>query len=108
MPRRERSSWIRLVVELERSGLPHAEFATKHGVGLATLRSWLYRLRKERAVAQAPSLLPVRVIASTAPTARWQREDGAAIEAELPSGVRLRFSSGVDPDYVAELVRRLG
>ena len=99
---------MRLVVELERSGLPHAEFATKHGVGLATLRSWLYRLRKERAVAQPPSLLPVRVIASTAPAARWPSEDGSTIEAALPSGVRLRFSAAVNPDDVAELVRRLG
>jgi len=76
-------------------------------VNLATLRSWIYKLRRERKA--SVSLVPVRVVASTAPKAR-QREEAAAaeIQVELPSGIRLRFSSSVAVDFVAALVQRLG
>ena len=79
-----------------------------YGVGLvSSLRTWLYRLRREGQ--GQPRILPVRVVPSTAPTARRQGDaDGAVIEAELPTGVRLRFPAATDPAVIADLLRRLG
>jgi hypothetical protein len=107
MSRRGCGFWQHLVVELERSKLTQVEFARERRVPVATLRSWIYRLRREAALA-APPLVPVRVVASTAPSARWQDGSAGAIEAVTPSGFRLRFQAGIDVDYVAELLRRLG
>ena len=109
MPRRGREFWERLVAELERSGDRHADFATRRGVKVAALRYWLYRLRRERHGGKdEPRILPVRVIASTAPTARWPSGDGSLVEIELPSGLRLRFPTGTDGAYIATLVKRFG
>ena len=93
------------VAEFERSDLTQERFALRRGIPLSTLRSWIYKLRQERKT--SVSLVPVRVIASTAPTARGA-EAAAEIEVELRTGVRLRFSSSVEPDYVAALAQRLG
>ncbi len=104
---RGRAHWTSLVAELGASGLKHAEFAKKRGVSLASLRTWLYRLRREKQ--RQPRILPVRVVRSTAPLARGRDDAGAdAIEAELPTGVRLRFPAATDPALIADLLRRLG
>jgi transposase-like protein len=108
MPRRCRAFWVKLVKEVERTGARHWEIAERHGVGVGTLRSWIYRLRRERPATESVPLLPVRVIASTAPTAREAGDDAARIEVELLSGLRLRFPTGTDGAYVASLVRHLG
>jgi hypothetical protein len=52
--------------------------------------------------------MPVRVIASTAPTARSETVADGGIEVELRSGVRLRLTTGADLDYVTALAERLG
>jgi len=104
---RGRAFWTRLVAELGNSELRHAEFARQRGVSVASLRTWLYRLRREEQ--RQPRILPVRVVRSTAPTARRRGDaDSAAIEAELPTGVRLRFPVATNPAIIADLVRRLG
>ena len=54
------------------------------------------------------SLVPVRVIESAPPTVRRSSESAAEIEVELASGVRLRFATSIDLDYVAALAERLG
>jgi len=105
-PMFERKFWITLVDEFERSELTQARFAQQRGVPVATLRGWLYRLRRERQ--SSVSLVPVRVVASTAPVARDAAAVGAEIEIELKTGVRLRLSPAVDLDYVATLAQRLG
>ena len=106
MPRRGREFWRELIRDYEagEDRESHSAFARRRRVTLATFRLWLYRLRHEDKA--SPALVPVRAVASTAPTARW-RADGAAIELELPSGVMLRFPVGSDGDYVAALVERL-
>src|SRR5947208_9563385 len=112
MPRQGREFWARLVAELERSGDRHREFAARRNFRLAALRYWLYRLRRERDQParrdDRPRILPVRVIASTAPTARRSSGDASSVEVELPSGVRLRFPTGTDGEYVATMIKRLG
>ena len=104
MFRRGREHWVATVAEFERSKLTQEGFAQRRGIAVTTLRSWIYKLKRERKA--SVSLVPVRVIASTAPLAR--RADATQIEVELKTGVRLQFPSGTDLDYVAALVQRLG
>lgn len=104
--RRGREFWVSTVTEFERSQLTQKSFAQRRGIALATLQWWLAKLRRERA--SSVSLVPVRVIASTAPTARSEMAADAAIEVELRSGVRLRLAAGANLDYVAALAQRLG
>jgi hypothetical protein len=101
---RSREYWVATVEEFERSKLTQDSFASRRGVPVTTLRSWIYKLRRERKA--SVSLVPVRVIASTAPAAR--EADAAEIAIELRSGVQVRFTTGADLDYVAALVQRLG
>lgn len=106
MFRRGAEFWTAAIAELERSGLTHEMFARRRGLSAATLRSWIYRLRRKRK-ASVP-LVPVRVVASTAPTARRSSESRTEIvEVELLSGALVRFAIGADVEYVAALVQRL-
>lgn len=107
-PMSGREFWSTVVDEFERSALTQERFARQRGVPVTTLRSWLYRLRRERKA--RVSLVPVRVVASTAPVARAAAAAAASgeIEIELKTGVRLRLSTAVDLDYVAALAQRLG
>ena len=101
-----REFWVTVVDEFERSALTQERFAQQRGVPVTTLRSWLYRLRRERKA--SVSLVPVRVVASTAPVARDAAAVGGEIEIELKTGVQIRLSTAVDLDYVAALAQRLG
>lgn len=89
-----RSEWTRVVAACERSGLSHREFARRRDLCVGTLRSWMYRLRRE----EEPRLLPVRV--TTAPS--------VGAEIVMPSGVVLRLAADATPEQVAVLVRVLG
>jgi hypothetical protein len=104
--RRGREFWVSKIAEFERSQLTQKSFAQRRGIALATLQWWIAKLRRERA--SSVSLVPVRVIASTAPTARSETVADDAIEVELRSGVRLRLAAGANLDYVAALAQRLG
>lgn len=101
-----REFWVATVEEFERSELTQERFARQRGISVTTLRSWIYKLRRERKA--SVSLVPVRVIASTAPVARGAAAVGGELEIELKTGVRLRLSTAVDLDYVAALAQRLG
>lgn len=82
---RDRRFWTTAITEFERSGLTQEAFAARRGVSVGTLRGWIYRLRQERKA--SVSLVPVRVIASTAPAAR---RPGARRAARGPRRVRVR------------------
>ena len=101
--RRGRQFWERAVGEIERSGATHTEVAERHGVPVGTLRSWIYRLRRERqAVVARPAevrFLPVDVVTSAV--------SSQAIEVRLLSGDVLAFEVGTDGDYLAALVAAL-
>jgi len=101
-----RQFWVATVEEFERSELTQERFAQQRGLPVTTLRTWIYKLRRERKA--SVSLVPVRVIASTAPPARAGAAGGGEIEIELKTGVRLRLSTAVDLDYVTALAQRLG
>ena len=46
--RRSREYWERLIAEFEAGDESAPSFADTHEVHVATLRSWLYRIRRER------------------------------------------------------------
>ena len=105
--RRARRIWVELIKQYERSGLSTEAFAEKRGIPITTLRWWIWRLRREQAEESTP-LLPVRVIASTAPTARQSSDESAVAEVEvaLADGLRLRFA-GASSELIVEVVSRL-
>jgi hypothetical protein len=82
-------------------------FAGKRGIPVGTLKWWMWRLRREKAEESTP-LLPVRVVASAAPTARLSSDESAAaqVEVALADDLRLRFA-GAPADLIVEVVSRL-
>jgi transposase-like protein len=105
---RGREFWVSKVAEYERSELTQESFAQQRGIAVSTLRWWISKLRQERR--SSVSLVPVRVITSTAPTARNTADADRAIEIEieLKTGVRLRVTTDAALDYVVALAQRLG
>jgi hypothetical protein len=101
MARRTREIWQNLVRQYERSGKRQEEFAAEREIPVGTLRSWIYRLKRESE--EAASILPVRVISSASPSAARRPEDeGAAVEVML-----VRFASGTASEFIVEVVNRL-
>ena len=79
--RRAREIWVQIVGQFNRSGLTQEAFADERGIPVATLRSWIYRLRRQEDEEDAP-FLPVHVVASAAPKARDGGGVVGAIELE--------------------------
>lgn len=104
--RRARDIWVGIIQQLEKSHLTHEEFARQRGIPVGTLRSWIYRLRRDGDDEETAPLLPVRVIASTAPLAREEGggEAGGGIEIELGDPVRLRFPRGTSTRTIVEFL----
>ena len=106
-----RDIWVAIIGQFERSGLTQEAFAEERNVPVGTLRSWIYRLRRERdeaATAESTPILPVRLIASTAPSAR--QPDGSvapAIEVAVGGMVTVRFPPSTPPSVIAEVVALL-
>ena len=101
-----REFWVATVEEFERSELTQESFARQRRIPVTTLRSWIYKLRRERKT--TVSLVPVRVVASTAPTARSAAAVGVEIEIELEDR---RAASAVDrggPRLRGRAAQRLG
>ena len=101
--RRTREIWADIIRQWEESGLTAEEFGAKRGIAGKTLSWWKWKLRQS--VADLPSLVPVRVIASGAPLARCSTDGD--VEVELSDGVRLRFGREVTSEFVVEIVSRL-
>jgi hypothetical protein len=97
MARRGREFWVTLVEEFERGGVRQDEFVAGHGVSLGGFQHWLYRLRRERRGEQkSVRLLPVTI------GRRGRSQTPMAVELAVGSCV-LRFTSGLDCTYVAQL-----
>jgi hypothetical protein len=124
----KKALWTKVVADFELSGQTQREFAEARQIELSRLRYWLYTLRnasrplategevpsvdaadkpgKRQAPAEGSRMLPVRVVASTAPKARYP-ESAALLELTLPSGACLRFPSGTDLAYLRQLASAL-
>ena len=101
MARRTREIWRNLIGQLERSGKTQEQFAAEREIPLTTLRSWIYRLRREQEE-EAASILPVRVISSHSPSASQPENESAAVEVML-----VRFAGGAASEFIADVVTRL-
>src|SRR4051812_40122259 len=89
--------WIETVRQFEQSGLTQEAFAAQKHMSFSMLQLWLARSRQQHATSS--QLLPVHVVNARAET--------SFIELELQTGARLRFSTGTDSTYLAQLVRAL-
>jgi hypothetical protein len=98
MARRTREIWRNLIQQLERSDRTPEQFAKERDIPVGTLRAWIYRFKREQE--EAAPILPVAVVASTAPTAR-QSDDGG-VEVML-----LRFPPSATAEIIADVVSRL-
>lgn len=103
--RRAREIWVSIVGQYEKSGQTQEAFAAARGIPVGTLRSWIYKLRESEA--DSAPLLPVRVVASTAPSARQLGDEGGAVELVVDESLRLRFPLGTTPAVIAEVTARL-
>jgi hypothetical protein len=103
--RRSRTTWVELIREQKASGISDEEYAKRRGISVRRFRWWVWKLRRE--AERAPMLLPVRVIASTALSARRTGGGVAEVEADFPDGVRIRFSDGTSSERVVEVISGL-
>jgi hypothetical protein len=101
MPKRTREIWRNLIGQYERSGKRQEEFAAERQIPVGTLRSWIYRLKREKEE-EAASILPVRVISSRSPSASRPEDESTAVEVML-----VRFAGGASSELIAEVVTRL-
>lgn len=101
MPRRTREIWGNLIGQFERSGKRQGEFAAERAIPVGTLRSWIYRLKREKEE-QASPILPVRMISSGSPWASRPERGDAAVEVVL-----VHFAAGASSEFIAEVVTRL-
>ena len=127
----KRALWTKLVADFELSGQSQRVFAEQRQIELSNLRYWIYKLRKasrplvtengtaaapvaeeteQRGPEKGPRMVPVRVVASTAPKAREavaEEDVGFLLELTLPSGACLRFAAGTDLAYLRQLTAAL-
>jgi len=103
--RRSRSEWEQLVREQEDSGLSIRAFAFERGVNPSTLSWWRWRVRSEARERPVARFVPV-VVRSTEREA--PQHDVGTIEAELPSGVVLRFEHRRDARGLRDLASAFG
>lgn len=96
MARRASGKWAVIVAAAERSGLPHAAVAKRHGVTVAALKYHLYKARRAGGGPQSVRVLPVRT-----------DEGGPALTVRL-GVMTLQFRDDCDPSYIAAVLRALG
>lgn len=107
--------WPEIVEEFRSSGLQQKEFAAKHDLHLSTLQYWLYRASKRSRSKRlqlesksSPKFLPIQVVASPAPKLARVGVEERLVEVALHNGIVLRFATGTDSRYLAELCSALG
>lgn len=101
--------WETTIAEYEKSGETHAEFCARRRLSIHSLRTWLYRLRRERAAVtvarsatKAVQMVPVRI--------RRPARTAAPVDDVIEVAVRgaiVRVRVGQDTEYVAELAAAL-
>lgn len=118
--------WARRISAFKRSGQTRRVWCDARGLSANTLDYWRVQLRDDasdspsskraaksvtkQAASRSRSLVPI-VIKAPARTSALDRSIAdawsALVEIELPSGARIRASSGMDADWLAALVRTL-
>ena len=88
--------------EFERSGVSGVRFAEMAGIRYSTLASWLRRGRL--AAAAADTARPVRFLEAMV---EKEAVSPAALEVDLPGGVRLRIADAGQIPLAVQLIRSL-
>lgn len=105
--------WPAVIQEFHDSGLTQKEFCAKKDLAFGTFHYQLYkRLKRTNIEAKSKAIrsqhfVPIEVVASPASATRG-RGEAALLEAQLRSGVVVRFVAGTDTRYLAELIAALG
>ena len=100
--REARRFWTEIVSRYEKAGQPQNVFASGNDVGLAALRYWICKLRREAKAAKVRPelrLVPVRVEPQAVATA----ECAGRVEIRL-GDLSVRVPVGTDPRYLASIV----
>ena len=87
MQRRGHAFWARTIAKFEQSEMTQPEFCRREGLAFGTFQNWRRRIRKEQT-----SLVRVEFTATS------------RVEAELPSGIRLRFADA-EPGFIAAVLK---
>lgn len=99
-----------LLDEFERSGVSGVQFTAAHGINYQTFLGWRKRRRrqgkKRRSIGTAPTPAPKFELQEVV-VGDSSGEDAAALEVEIPGGIRLRLSNREQVDLAADLIRRL-
>ena len=102
--RRSREYWEQLVDEFEHGEENTPAFARSRHVHLATFRSWLYRIRRERAEPAGPDAAFVEVVPLREPSGSLRSH---GVRLDLPAGCAVHLDELPPPAYLAELCREL-
>lgn len=102
--RRSREFWEQLVDEFEQGEESTPTFARSRQVHVATFRSWLYRIRRERAEPAGPDAAFVEVV-PLGEHSGPPRSHGVRLD--LPGGCAVHLDELPPPAYLAELCREL-
>ena len=105
MQRRAETEWVELVRRFNESGQSRAQFAGENDLTPDGLGYWIRRLRRKQR--DRAAMLPVRVVALTAPVAREPERNRSEIEAVLADGVRLTFPRGTKSQVITGIIARL-
>jgi transposase len=89
--------WRQRLLRFASSGLSVPAFCAKEHLSVPSFYAWRRRLRDRPAPADAPPLLPVRLLPAAPP-----------VELVLPSGAVLRLAPGCDLAFVRSLLEALG
>ena len=100
--RRDRGYWEQLVDEFEQGDESAPAFAKQHQVHVATFRSWLYRIRRER---EQEPYEPETAFVEVVPLEPSGRSHGVRLD--LPGGFEVHLAELPPPAYLAELSREL-
>ena len=93
--------WQQRLDRFHKSGLTVADFCEREGISTASFYAWRRRFEADSApaAADAPRLVPVRLVTSPAST---------SVELVLPSGCILRLPIDCDLDWLRQLLPLLG
>jgi transposase len=96
-----RQCWQQRLERFRRSGLTVSAFCDREGISVASFYLWRRRLQHDlpAPAADAPRLVPVRLVTAPAST---------SVELVLPSGCILRLPSDCDLDWLRQLLPLLG
>lgn len=94
-----------LIGEYRASGLTLANFATRAGMKIGTLRTWLYREKRPLPRVGGSHFAPVRVLEGGAPLT--QSPGRGAVTVRWPQGIEVEITLDLDTLGAGHLLRAL-